>query len=48
MLCDDLEGWDEGMGGRLKGEQIYVQQRLTTLESNYSPILKFLIFFFNF
>ena len=24
LLCDDLEGWDGGMGGRLKREGIYV------------------------
>ena len=24
MLCDDLEGWDGGMGGRVKREWIYV------------------------
>ena len=24
MLCDDLEGWDEGKGGRLKREGRYI------------------------
>ena len=24
VLCDDLEGWDGGCGGRLKREEIYV------------------------
>ena len=24
VLCDDLEGWDGGVGGRLKWEGIYV------------------------
>ena len=23
VLCDDREGWDEGVGGRLKSEGIY-------------------------
>ena len=44
-LCDDLEGWDGGVGGRLKREGIYVylllvhfiiQQKLT--QSNYTAI----------
>ena len=38
MLCDDLEGWEEDVGGRIKEEEIYaylwlihtvVQQKLT-------------------
>jgi len=24
VLCDDLEGWEEGIGGRLKREGIYM------------------------
>ena len=28
MLCDDLEGWDGGLGGKLKREEIYVFLRL--------------------
>ena len=24
VLCDDLEGWDGGMGGRVEREWIYV------------------------
>ena len=24
VLCEDLEGWDVGVGGRLKREGIYV------------------------
>ena len=24
LLCDDLEGWNVGLGGRLKREGIYV------------------------
>ena len=23
MFCDDLDGWDEGVGGGLKREEIY-------------------------
>jgi len=28
MLCDDLDGWDRGMGGRFKRESIYVYIKL--------------------
>ena len=28
VLCDDPAGWDEGLGGRLKREGIYVYLQL--------------------
>ena len=50
MLCDNLERWDGGgMRGRLKREEIdvyiqfihsVVQQKLTALYSNHTPIIK--------
>ena len=30
-LCDDLGGWDQGVGGRLKKEEIYVYLQSTHL-----------------
>ena len=47
MLCDDLEWWDEGVGGRLNREGIYVyiqlihfvvQQKLTNIGKQCPPI----------
>ena len=50
MLCDNLQRWDGGgMRGRLKREEIdvyiqfihsVVQQKLTALYSNHTPIIK--------
>ena len=31
MFCDDLEGWDEGVGGRLKREGMHVYKWLIHL-----------------
>ena len=31
MLCDDLERWDGGRGGRLKRERVYVNIQLSHL-----------------
>ena len=28
VLCDDLEGWDSGVGGRLRREGMYVYIQL--------------------
>ena len=32
VLCDDLEGWDLGVGGRLKREGIYVYLQLILVD----------------
>ena len=34
VLCDDLEGWDEGVGGRLKreGMDVYIQLSHTVVQ----------------
>ena len=50
MLCDDPEGWDAEVGGRLKSQGMYVYLQLishcctaetnTTLQRNYPPIKK--------
>ena len=53
MLCDDLEGWDVGWGGRkaqkggdacihIAGSCCCTAETSTTLESGYTPILKIL------
>ena len=49
MLCDDPEGWDGEVGGRLKRQEMYVYLELishyctvetNTLQRNYPPIKK--------
>ena len=32
MLCDNENGWDGGLGGRLKKEGIYVYKELTHID----------------
>ena len=32
MLCDKENGWDEGLGGRLKKQGIYVYKELTHVD----------------
>ena len=35
VLCDDLEGWDEGKGGRLKREGRYIYMYIYMLHNIY-------------
>ena len=35
MLCDDLDGWDAGVGGKLKRERIYLKLWLIKKQRRY-------------
>ena len=42
MLCDDLEGWDEGgVGGRLKKEGIYVYKKVRLVKAMVFPVVMY-------